>query len=146
MGYCAGRLPRCVRYAMSTAIDVLQASNVDDGAFVLICVSVLSGSCRSSGARLSLDIPSSWAKRFEDGRYVLWCWKIVTTGVAGAVYPRWPGFRKVVRTVPELLSEILYYYDRSLFRKHTTPACAWYRINSGFVFATGSMRERPQQK
>jgi hypothetical protein len=53
--------PPYVCYAINAAIDVLQASNVDDGAFVLIHVSVLSGGCRSSGARQSLDIPSKCA-------------------------------------------------------------------------------------
>jgi hypothetical protein len=42
---------RTLAYAIRTAIDVLQASNVDDGAFVLIHVSVLSESCRSSVLR-----------------------------------------------------------------------------------------------
>jgi hypothetical protein len=53
--------PRCVRYAINAAINVLQVSNLNDGAFVLIHVSVLFGTCRSSGARQSLDIPSKCA-------------------------------------------------------------------------------------
>ncbi|KAI0265723.1 hypothetical protein BGY98DRAFT_939462 [Russula aff. rugulosa BPL654] len=53
--------PPCVRYVMNAAIAVLRGSNVDDGAFVLTRLSVLSGSCRSSGARQSLDIPSECA-------------------------------------------------------------------------------------
>jgi hypothetical protein len=58
MGYGSGHSLTCIRFAMNAAIAVLQASNVDDGAFVLIRFSVFPGSCRSSGARQSLDIPS----------------------------------------------------------------------------------------
>lgn len=46
---------------MNAAIAVLRGSNVDDGAFMLTRLSVLSGSCRCSGARQSLDIPSECA-------------------------------------------------------------------------------------
>ena len=46
---------------MNAAIDVLQASNADDGAFLRIRVPLLLGSYHFSGARQSLDIPSELA-------------------------------------------------------------------------------------
>ena len=56
--------------AINAAIDILQASNVDEWRFRIdMCLSVLSRSWRSSGTRQSQDIPSECA--FDSSREIL---------------------------------------------------------------------------
>ena len=144
MGYEAGHPLSCMRYTVNEIIGVIRASNTDDGAFGLTRVSILLGSCRS----YSNVHDRVWTSRTS-------ALKMATAPYGAEISCRrerrgntfaWPGCRRMVRTVPEPLSENSCYYGRSLFRNHTSLVCVSHWINSVFVLAAGSMRERLHQK